>query len=292
MHDPSGFAQSVWLGYTLVMDQHNQDVGSPTTEAGVDSDAQVGPIGFLIHRRQPAGWATDDLADSRHTILAFARSGRATYRCQNQHAVVSRGTMLLFPRGMRHSAVTDPKAPWSFFSVGFRLEAAGPGFADLPWHLRLANVTQISDYFHQLERHWAAREPGHVMACRGLLLLLLQQYLAAAQRSRNRVPHAQAIEELVQEMHREVGRVVSVGELARRAGLSASRFRVLFQRLTGCSVTRYQNQLRVRAAQDLLASGQLSVGQVADELGFRDVYYFSRLFKRITGQPPSAFRQR
>jgi AraC-like DNA-binding protein len=253
-------------------------------------DASVGAIGFVLHRHRPANWVIEDLANPHYNILAFALEGRALYRCGDQRFDATRGTMLLFPRGVSHSARSDPKAPWSFYSVGFRLDRAGAGFDELPNNVRLPNVTQISDYFRELDRLWTRRQPGYVLACRGLILLLIQQFIAAAEQARPRLPHARAIEELVTEMHRNVGRVVSVGALARKAGLSPSRFRLLFHELTGCSVTRYQNRLRIEAARDRLASGQFSVGQVADELGFRDVYYFSRLFKRMTGLPPSACR--
>lgn len=130
------------------------------------------------------------------------------------------------------------------------------------------------------------------MVCRAMTLLLMQQYVGAAERDQCRIPHANRIEAIIQQMNANVGHVDPVWVWAKKAGLSESRFRLLFHKLTGCSVTRYQNRLRIQAAQDLLASGHYSVGEVAEELGFRDIYYFSRLFKRFTGMPPSAFSRR
>jgi AraC-like DNA-binding protein len=180
--------------------------------------------------------------------------------------------------------------------VGFRLDTTDQAeldsFSDLPSHLMVANVTQIAEYFRQLHRLWNAREPGYTMACRGLILLLMQQYVVAAQRSRRRIPNAARIQSVITRMHQSVGVVLSVSELAAMARLSESRFRTLFHAMTGCSVTRYQNRLRISAAQDLLASGHYGVTAVSRELGFRDVYYFSRLFKRMTGVCPSQWPNR
>ncbi len=258
-------------------------------------NATIGSIGFVVHRHKPLDWSIRNISNANYDILAFAVSGRARYECEGERFDATRGVMLHFPRGVRHSARSDPRAPWSFYSVGFALrppdDETRRAFADLPRWLKLDNFTQISDYFRQLHRLWRTREPGYSMACRGLVLLLMQQYAAAAERRGRNIPHADRIERIVARMHANVGRVDAVGDLAAEAGLSESRFRLLFRELTGCSVTRYQNRLRITTARDLLASGHYSVGEVAEELGFRDVYYFSRLFKRFTGQPPSACRQ-
>lgn len=259
-------------------------------------DATIGPPAFVVHRDQAAHWAICDLVNSDYDILAWALSGRAHYCCGGEKFTAERGQMLWFPRGTAHSATSDAHSPWSFFSVGFRVDptsdSASKAFSALPCHVMLSNLTQISDYFHQLHRLWTARETGFLMACRGLILLLMQQYVSAAERARRVIPHAARLDSLMTYLHSNVGVVYSVGELADRANLSESRFRALFSQMAGCSVTRYQNRLRVQAAKDMLASGHYSVSAVADELGFNDVYYFSRLFKRFTGLPPSAFSKR
>ncbi len=249
-------------------------------------------IDFLIHRHRPVGWSIKNLANPRCAILVLATDGRAWYECENQRFEVTRGTMLFFPRGVVHSARSDPRAPWSFYSVGFELEvrneASTQALAQLPRRLRLDNVARLVELFGQLERQWIGREPGRAMACRALVVLLMQQYAIVAECGRRTIPHAARLEAIVERIHGEEGVVRSVGELAAEAGLSESRFRQLFRELTGCSVTRYQNRVRIQVARDLLATGHYNVGEVAAELGFRDIYYFSRLFKRITGLPPSS----
>lgn len=258
-------------------------------------DAVVTSVGFVLHRHRPEHWAMRRFANARYDILALAVAGRARYQTDTESFDARRGTMLFFPRGTAHAAQSDPDDPWSFYSVGFVLEPASPGVADriaaLDPHRTFGNTRQLQDLFEQLDRAWNSGMPGFSMACRGLVMLLMQQYLAAAERRRHAVPHAATIEAVVERMHQHVGRVDAVGDLARQAGLSESRFRDLFKAVTGCSVTRYQNRLRIQAAQDLLADGSMAVGEVAEELGFRDVYYFSRLFKRFTGVPPSSARR-
>jgi iron complex transport system substrate-binding protein len=51
-----------------------------------------------------------------------------------------------------------------------------------------------------------------------------------------------------------------------------------------------QKQLRIQAAKNLLLTSGLSIKEIACQVGFSDVYTFSKSFKRISGISPSAFQ--
>lgn len=80
--------------------------------------------------------------------------------------------------------------------------------------------------------------------------------------------------------------------LARVAGLSPSRLRHLFRTQAGDSPRNYQEKQRLRRARDLLAMSQQTIGEIANELGFDNPFYFTLRFKKETGESPRAFRQR
>ena len=83
---------------------------------------------------------------------------------------------------------------------------------------------------------------------------------------------------------------LGVADYARVAGLSVSQFSHLFRRYYGTSPMAYLNELRMQRARELLDLTGRSVKEVAGEVGFEDPLYFSRAFKAITGQSPSAYR--
>jgi len=80
--------------------------------------------------------------------------------------------------------------------------------------------------------------------------------------------------------------------LAGSVGLSPSRFRHLFRAQVGDSARTFQEQQRLRRARDLLAMSRQTIGEIANELGFANPFYFTLRFKRHTGESPRAFRQR
>jgi AraC family transcriptional regulator of arabinose operon len=80
--------------------------------------------------------------------------------------------------------------------------------------------------------------------------------------------------------------------MARAAGLSPSRLRHLFREQAGDSPRRFQERQRLRRAGDLLAMSRQTIGEIAQDLGFANPFYFTLRFKKHAGESPSAFRRR
>lgn len=75
------------------------------------------------------------------------------------------------------------------------------------------------------------------------------------------------------------------------SGYSSSYFRKLFKSATGQSPLAYLNNLRIQSAKNYLLqyAQTLTIQQIADMVGFRDSYYFSRMFKKLVGVSPRRF---
>ena len=85
---------------------------------------------------------------------------------------------------------------------------------------------------------------------------------------------------------------LTVAALARQAGLSERSLHRKFTALTGLSVNRYIQEVRVEKAKGLLELTSLPVSDVCWQVGYRDVPAFCRLFKSITGISPGDYRNR
>ena len=87
-------------------------------------------------------------------------------------------------------------------------------------------------------------------------------------------------------MMQNVHMPVKVSTLSAIAGVSNSHFFPLFKRATGLSPIEFFIRLRMRRACDLLGNQDLRIKQIADLLGYNDCFYFSRVFKLVTGVAP------
>lgn len=85
---------------------------------------------------------------------------------------------------------------------------------------------------------------------------------------------------------------ISLTTLAKQFGLSRSAFCTVFPQFTGMPLRRYIAQKRIMQAQILIRSHpELPLGEIAAEVGYEDTSTFYRNFLRVTGLPPSKYRE-
>ena len=104
--------------------------------------------------------------------------------------------------------------------------------------------------------------------------------------------HQERIQTSLSYLNRHYAEPLKLERLASMEYLSVSRYSALFRQLTGRSPQQYLIDLRLRNAQELLKSTDLSISEVARSVGYEDALYFSRLFRRRTGAPPSGLRKK
>ncbi len=78
--------------------------------------------------------------------------------------------------------------------------------------------------------------------------------------------------------------------VASSVGASPFYFCKLFKKVTGIHFTEYVSRVRVERARNLLLNPNLNVSEIAFEVGFQSLPHFNRMFKKILGQSPTAYR--
>jgi AraC-type DNA-binding domain-containing proteins len=83
---------------------------------------------------------------------------------------------------------------------------------------------------------------------------------------------------------------MTLPQIAEIAEMSKGYFCTKFKQMTGKNFTDYLNQLRIEKAVMLLTQEDLSITDIALAVGFEDVNYFCRVFKKYMKQSPSSFK--
>jgi AraC-like DNA-binding protein len=214
---------------------------------------------------------------------------------------------------------------------GHRTLRAGDLFVLFPgvWHrYRPDLATGWNEYWVELEGDYAARLLGHELfdAAQPVIVIgqddiLLGYYLSLVETIRTAAAHFEyraaglgvqilfhilaaargreaggrgselALERAKAYLLEHSNGPVDLHGLARKLGVGYSWFRQRFQKYTGFSPLQYHQQIRINRAASLLAGTTLPIGQIASQLGFESLYYFSRLFKQKTGCSPTQYRQ-
>ncbi len=84
---------------------------------------------------------------------------------------------------------------------------------------------------------------------------------------------------------------ISLDDLAKEIGLSRFHTSRMFKNATGHTFKEYLNMRRLKAAKKLMRTPELNISQVCYSVGFNDVSYFSRIFKKYEGMNPSTYRK-
>ncbi|WKK72358.1 AraC family transcriptional regulator [Rathayibacter oskolensis] len=207
---------------------------------------------------------------------------------------VRAGQVVILPPGTPHSYGADIAAPWTLWW----LHVVG---RDLAEFLRVAGVTaaapvrELSDTFRivaLVEEVVQAMERDQTfastLAASGaawhLMALLCAERTAGA-------PRVSAIDQAIEYLRQHVTDQISIADLARMARLSPSHFAARFRQETGSSPLKYQTQLRMARARELLDTTDLPVAQIAARVGYTDPFYFARQFTSVHGMPPIRYRR-
>ena len=86
-------------------------------------------------------------------------------------------------------------------------------------------------------------------------------------------------------------RIVSAKELSRTIFRSPDYCQKLFNREFNITPYAYQIEKKMQMAKFLLADTNLSIGEIAEKIGYNDIHYFSNLFQRKCGLRPSNYRK-
>ncbi len=104
------------------------------------------------------------------------------------------------------------------------------------------------------------------------------------------IEHKRLLNGILDYIHHHYDEPLTVLRLSEQFYISPSHLSHLFKTHLQKGVIAYCNEYRITKAKMLLRSGKAPITEVANEVGFDDINYFSRVFKKLTDKTPSAFR--
>ncbi|WMC91442.1 response regulator [Kineothrix sp. MB12-C1] len=97
------------------------------------------------------------------------------------------------------------------------------------------------------------------------------------------------INKVLQILEKEYQNELQLEDMAQRMNVTPEYLSSLFMKELGIKYTTYRAQIRIDVAKRLLQEGKLKIYEVAEESGFPDVKYFTKVFKKYTGTSPGEY---
>lgn len=216
----------------------------------------------------------------RHWELVCYVEGEGVLTVGQQPIAFRPGTVVAQPPGIAHCE----SAPSGFRCLYLGYDAPDPGPTAV--HCQDDEAGSLATTLRLLIREDRLRAPGwehtadHLLAC---ILAWVRRWTAG-----DRDPLIERAEALLLDAWRDPD--VTVAAIAHDLGLSADRFSRRFRAATGLTPRERLTHLRIAEAQSLLAQGH-GVAETAALVGFRDPFWFSRQFHRLTGSAPRSVRR-
>ena len=215
--------------------------------------------------------------------------GRTVYRAGGRDYLSDSSHVIILPRGVsyRHSFEDLGEC----YMIEFEAEYDG----DTP-DITSYQISRNHDFINKmlnLERKWTFKKPAYELFCMsGVydILAKLQEKKMSAYYSSSKYEVISPAVRFLEENYANTE--LSSDDLARVAGVSSVYFRKIFAAVFGQPPMRYLQTVRMEKAKDMLTGDYMPVSDIAESVGFKSIYHFSKTFKKIVGCTPTEYARR
>ncbi len=227
--------------------------------------------------------------------LEFVACGTGRLRLDGEEYALHGGHVFLYRPGQPHQIVTSGEEPMIKYFIDLAGQEVKSLLQEYPLHQSVQippDPVRYQQYFDNLihsgrSRHRYARE-----VCRHLAQVLIMEAAAGCEFQPEQT-HGHGwltflrCRQFVEENYLAIR---SLDDLAAKVHLSKVHLCRLFSRYTGNSPYQYLIELKMSHAASLIMRTSESIREVAERCGYEDPYHFSRVFKKVYGVSPTAFR--
>jgi len=260
---------------------------------GIRSPIESENAGLFISRG--LGRHPDRVIASYELILVTAGTLRLSE--EGRDFTVSAGEYLILVPGVRHWAKENYPPGLEFYWLHFRIVPEGRSEAargtvgiDMARHGQVGDPERLEELFRWFldaqEKQDLDAKLANMLCLMMLSVLDHQGRWPSTDDERIPMLARQAKRILARSFQEEV----STGLIARRLTCNPDYLGRLYRRHFGVSIMDDLHGLRIRLAKKLLMDENLNVNEVAVRCGYRDATFFRRMFKRLVGLTPKAFR--
>lgn len=227
-------------------------------------------------------------------------SGTAIYRPQNGEIfTVTPGEIVYLPEMSRYT-VEGGENGFIHYTVNFRLSCGSSSniqtcfaslFGDIPVKISTDKYDEFRAHFAKAVSGFDTNMPGAILLVKAKILEIMYMFFAGILRKNSAVDEYETLSFVKEYIEAHYNESIRAEELSRMCSMSETSLRRKFREYTGQPPLDYQIGLRMRRAKELLLERTHNVSEVARLVGFDDVNYFSRLFKKRIGVSPQIYEK-
>jgi len=255
-------------------------------------------------------------------ILYFMKSGEMHIHENGVQYILKKGDSFMLEPNLEHEGTAKHACDYYYIHFSFPaiapvdiddlhtlarqvlLEEGGnpasdePSVCYLPKYVRLASSSRLHHFYHvlnemvQLYHGRSYNRTLTAMRVSELFIEISREYLMTALQSNHSKNTKSLIKlnALLDYIHLNYARKITGADIEQSFDCNFDYMNRVFSQVTGHTITKYINQVRINHAKELLDATHLSIGEVGYQVGLEDPYYFSKVFKKYVGMSPSEYK--
>ena len=235
--------------------------------------------------------------------LSYIVSGSGSFIIGGTTLEVRAGDLVFNNPGHAHAIHAGSSDMLRFVYMGFTLNAqADSTFAELqtflhaaPYRIARDTHSTLMPFMRAIDEFYTRQPHASMMIrnyCESILVSAYRSFTGSAgdsapQRSPHSVGHT--VYSVIRYVETHILELKSIQGIAADLNYNATYLSHAFKNKTGMTLQRYINHKKIEKSLELLGYGHLSIGHVAEQLGYETIQSFSKAFSRIMGYPPSRY---
>lgn len=230
--------------------------------------------------------------------LVYITKGKGKFAARpNEWIEIAEGSVFILLPGEWHSYKPDQSTGWESYWVGFTGQSAArllnsQSIRNTDPILNIGYDEEVVGLYKKILEISKNERPGYQQLLSGMVIHLVSWLLYREKDKSwkdkevlNKIDKARLI------IRENINSPFSPEELAASLNMSYTWFRRMFKQYTGLAPAQYIAQIKIRKARELLSVSNKTIKEIALELGFESIDYFSTAFKRQTKMTPGEFRK-
>jgi AraC-like DNA-binding protein len=254
----------------------------------------------IINRVSTSSWNIPHEKMKSHNI-AFIYDGKATFNFDSVEYEVTKGDLIYSTPGVNRLVENSKDSPVKLLAADFLY--ACPLYENGDWSISYPKLpfktcshindkylfNKLLELFGDLSRIWLSDYSDKHIRCKALFTDIINALLLYSRGPNAAYDRIQKVEKVINHMTYHYDEKISLKDYAQVINISVPYLCAIFKEVAGKSPAEYVINIRINKAKELLADGY-SVTEVSSAVGFNDIYYFSKCFKRHTGINPSLYK--
>lgn len=241
-----------------------------------------------------ANWRVSNMMTDVNRFY-YIREGGGWIHIRGKDYYPEPGQLYLLPAGMKLSYAPDTVNPLGKYWCHFSATVGDVNLfqmLELPHWIPVEDELRLEGQFkHLLELHTSTAVTAP-LRIKSILFEIISEFIdqSESQLHLAATSSTSKINIVLSYIERHLAEPISVEDLAKLVHFHPNYFMHYFKSMMGLSPIVYINKKRLEKARRMLATTELSVSAVADEIGL-ELYYFSRIFKKQSGLSPTDYRK-